>query len=135
MDNGAKTFSLFSMPYLDKINQCYKNIITINTQPKGPLNNYVKRIQFPTLSPFKVSGPCNEIDKCGLVLTKINYNCYSKCSNNLMTTDDIPDLITYLASNGYKVDTSITKMFNSSDIRFNTNNANKLICFVTYINE
>jgi len=35
-------------------------------------------------------------------------------------------------SNGYNVDTSITKMFNTSDIRFDTNTGNKLICFVTY---
>lgn len=134
MNNQVKTFTLFSTPYLDKFNQCYKNIITINNIPKGPLSNYVKRIQFPQLSPFKVSSPCSEISKCGYVLTKIDSQCFSKCGDNLLTTDDVPDLISYLVSNGYKVDTSITKMFNTSEIRFNTNNANKLICFVTYEN-
>jgi len=34
--------------------------------------------------------------------------------------------------NGYSVDTSITKMFNTSEIRFDTNTGNKLICFATY---
>lgn len=125
----SKSFALFSQPYLDRVNQCYKNIVVINNSPAGPLANYVKRIQFPILSPFKQSGPCSPIDKCGLALTSITNNC---CCGELMTVDEVPDLMTYLITNGYKVDTSLTKMFNASDIRFQTNNANKLICFVTY---
>jgi hypothetical protein len=49
-----------------------------------------------------------------------------------MVTDEIPDLLSYLVSAGYTVDTSITKMLNNSDIRFDTTDGNKLICFVTY---
>ena len=30
MNQPAKTVTLFSQPYLDKYNQCYKNIVTIN---------------------------------------------------------------------------------------------------------
>jgi hypothetical protein len=55
-----------------------------------------------------------------------------KTGENLMVVDEVPDLISYLVSNGYKVDTSITKMFNSSEIRFDTNTGNKLICVITY---
>lgn len=128
----SQSFALFSQPYLDRINQCYKNIVTINCPPAGPINKYVRRIQFPLLSEFKVqSSPCNKIDRCGLVLQSIsNMNC---CDSNLMTVNEIPDLMGFLMSNGYKVDTSLTKMFNASEIRFDTNNANKLICFVTYL--
>jgi len=63
-----------------------------------------------------------------------NNYCNTGCKNsdNLMVTDDVPDLISFLVSNGYTVDTSITKMFNNSEIRFDTNVGNKLICFVTY---
>jgi hypothetical protein len=53
-------------------------------------------------------------------------------TTDLMITDEIPDLISYLVSAGYTVDTSITKMLNNSDIRFDTKDGNKLICFVTY---
>jgi len=49
-----------------------------------------------------------------------------------MDVNEVPDLISFLVSSGYSVDTSITKMFNTSEIRFDTNNSNKLICFVTY---
>jgi len=49
-----------------------------------------------------------------------------------MVVDEVPDLISYLVMNGYSVDTSITKMLNTSEIRFDNNLGNKLICFVTY---
>jgi hypothetical protein len=60
--------------------------------------------------------------------------CSNGCYNgdNLMTVDEVPTLISFLVSNGYTVDTSITKMFNQSEIRFDTNFGNKLICFITY---
>ena len=38
----AKTFALFSQPYLDIYNQCYKNIIVVNLMPKGPLSEFVR---------------------------------------------------------------------------------------------
>ena len=44
---GAKTFSLFSRPYLDRCNKCYKNIVVTNLPPQGPLSEFVSRIQFP----------------------------------------------------------------------------------------
>lgn len=125
----SKTFALFSQPYLDRINQCYKNIVVANVHPAGPLGKLVKRIQFPVLSQFKQPGPCSPTKNCGLALKSLNEQ--SCC--DLMIVDEVPDLITFLAMNGYKVDTSLTKMFNASDIRFQTNNGNKLICFATFL--
>lgn len=131
MNQPFKTVTLSSQPYLDRINQCYKNIVTINLMPQGPLAQFVRRIQFPPLSEFKQPGPCSHINTCGLALISLNNVCAKNCSN-LMVVDEVPDLMSFLLSNGYKIDTSITKMFNTSDIRFQTENANKLICFVTY---
>ena len=129
----AKTFCLSSQPYLDTYNQCYKNIVVINLMPQGPLADIVKYVNFPTLSEFKQSGPCNPVKKCGLALLSLD-NCDTCCKNgsDLMIVDEVPTLMSYLLSNGYTVDTSITKMFNGSEISFNTNDGNKLICFVTY---
>lgn len=133
MNHPAKTFTLFSQPYLDRFNQCYKNIITINMMPQGPLAKFVRRIQFPPLSEFKQPGPCSHINNCGLALISLNGdNCCAKNGSNLMVVDELPNLISFLLSNGYIIDTSITKMFNASDIRFKTENTNSLICFVTY---
>jgi hypothetical protein len=127
----AKTVSLFSQPYLDRINQCYKNIVTLNLPPQGPLAELVRFIQFPKLSEFKQDAPCNKIKQCGYALMSLD-GCSNGCYNgdNLMTVDEVPTLISFLVSNSYTVDTSITKMFNQSEIRF----GNKLICFITYNN-
>lgn len=131
---GAKTVSLFSQPYLDTYNQCYKNIVVVNFRPQGPLGDIVRFVKFPPLSEFKYPAPCSPLKDCGFAILSLrgcNYNC-GKFGSDLMLVDEIPDLISYLVSNGYNVDTSITKMFNNSDIRFDTNIGNKLICFITY---
>ena len=122
----AKTFSLFSQPYLDTCNECYKNIVVINVIPDGPLADLVRFVKFPPLSEFKQPGPCSPLKQCGYAL--ISLGGYG----DLMVVDEVPDLISYLVSNGYSIDTSITKMFNTSEIRFDTNTGNKLICFATY---
>ncbi len=132
--NGSKTVTLFSQPYLDKYNQCYKNIVVINLMPQGPLAEIVRFVNFPPLSEFKQPGPCSPLKQCGLALMSLggcNVGC-GKFGSDLMVVDEVPTLISYLVGNGYTVDTSITKMFNNSDIRFDTNTGNKLICFITY---
>jgi hypothetical protein len=131
--SGSKTVSLFSQPYLDTYNQCYKNIVVLNRSPQGPLADLVVRVNFPPLSEFSEHGPCIRLKQCGLAILSFGMGCGKNC-NNLMVVDEVPDLISFLVENGYTVDTSITKMFNTSDIRFDTNTGNKLICFVTYHN-
>lgn len=131
---GAKTISLFSQPYLDTYNQCYKNIIVANMKPQGPFGDLVRVVNFPQLSSFKQNTPCNPIKQCGYAVFLFD-DCINGCAkygNDLMTTDDIPNLISYLTMNGYSIDTSITNMFNNGDIKFNQNVGNELICFVTY---
>ena len=126
----SKTYTLSVQPYLDPCLQCYKNIITINMKPDGPLGKFVYQTQFLPLSRFKVPGPCTPIKKCGLVISSTCLeNCGICCGNNLLTADQIPDLYSYLLLNGYKIDTSLTKMMNNSEIRFDDN---KLLCFITY---
>jgi hypothetical protein len=127
----AKTVSLFSQPYLDTQRQCYINIVVVNLKPAGPLGDLVRLVKFPPLSEFKRFNP--DIKPCGYALQSLAtppWGCMG--GNELMTVDEVPTLISFLVSNGYTVDTSITKMFNTSDIRFDTDTGNKLICFVTY---
>lgn len=125
-NQGLSSFVLYSRPYLDTYNQYYKNIVTINGIPRGPLRRFVRRIQFPPLSEFKSFSDRREL--CGLAIQSLN-GCY----NDLMLVDEVPDLFSFLMSNGYKIDTSLTKMMNTSDVRFHTSNANKIICFVSFL--
>ena len=102
MNYNATTYALYSQPYLDKKCQCYKNIITINLQPKGPLETLVRKIQFNPLSPFQQKGPCVPYNNCGLALKSLNNFC-NGC-DDLMIVDEVPNLIAFLMTNGYTVD-------------------------------
>ena len=134
LETEAKMISLFSQPYLDTYNQCYKNIVVVNLKPQGPLGELVRFVKFPPLSEFKQQGSCSPLKNCGYAIMSL-YGCNTGClknSENLMIVDEMPNLISYLVNNGYSINTSITKMFNQSEIRFDTNTGNKLICFITY---
>lgn len=123
--SGSKTFTITSQPYYDQYNQCYKNIMMINTEPLGPLGRFVRRLKLPKLSPFQREGPCNPIQQCGLAIQNINLNnqystgCCMKNNSgcNLMTPNEIPDLISFLQANGYQIETQITNMLNQSEIK------------------
>ena len=116
------TFTITSIPYYNSYSQCYLNVLSINIEPQGPLKRFVRRINFPKLSSYKISSSCNPINNCGLVLTNFtinnsinccsnsyNYNYNSKnYSNDLLTPNNIPELISFLLSNGYQIETQIT---------------------------
>lgn len=126
------TFTISTQPFYDQYNQCYKNIVTTNIIPNGPLRYFIRQIQLPKLSPFQVEGPCNPIPKCAFAFVSLNnhnqYTC-NKSGCNLMTPDDIPNLLSYLTSNGYQIETQLTNMLNFSDVK-TTNN--RLMFNVTY---
>ena len=119
LTNNNKNCMLSQQVYLDNHNQTYKNIIVINLPPDGPLGQRVRRIQTPVLSTFQA---LYESKRCALALVGDN-NC-------LLEDRDIPDLFSFLLSNGYTINTSLTKMMNGSEIRFSDN---KILCFITYV--
>ncbi len=132
-ENGCKTFTITSQPFYDEYNQCYKNIMMLNVEPRGPLRQFVRKLKLPKLSPFQKETPCNPIPQCGLALQKLNSinfgEKFHKNSCNLMSPDDIPDLVTFLISNGYQIETQITNMLNQSELKL----SNKKMGFtVTY---
>jgi len=113
----------------------------MNLPPRGPLLKITRRVKLYPLSEFKEPGNCTRLQTCGLGLRSMRFlygfgggsgynNSYS-CSD-LMTVDEVPDLFSFLLSNGYTIDTSITKMMNQSSIRYKTNNSNELIALITY---
>lgn len=136
LPNLTRTFTITSQPFYDQYNQCYKNIMMVNLEPQGPLSRLVRRLRLPRLSPFQREGPCNPIQKCGLALQSIrgfqlDTGCCNKYNSgcDLMTPDEIPDLISFLQSNGYQIETQITNMLLQSEIKL----SNKRMAFtVTY---
>ena len=116
------TYTISSQPFYDNINQCYKNIVTIDRQPTGPLSQIVKSLHTPRLSPFQHPGPCCEVNRCIKAIYKVGN------TSDLMTPDDIPELFSFLIQNGYTIDTALTTMMNKSQVKMTS----KLICFISF---
>lgn len=113
------TYQLTSEVYLDKQNKCYKKIITINTSPDDPiLNNIVKTVRREKLSEFQGYGnPCNCYKHCLYAIL------HPKNLRNFLCLDDIAELFTFLTTNGYTIDTSISKLLLKKN--------KDIICFIT----
>ena len=127
-------YSLLGAPFYDERNQCYKKIIRINKFPSGPgpLQQIVKRVRSPRLSQFDVfsyncGGSCNNSNAfnppCIFVL------CNPLSPHQFLTVDELPELMSFLIDNGYKIDTSITKMLMKSNVK----PSNDLICYISDI--
>ena len=121
------TYTLSVQPYLDQYNKCYRQIVTINTKPVGPLLQHIKLINPPKLSPFKESSPCCPANKCIFAIMDMGCHGCSGNNSNLMCVDDIPNLFSYLSSNGYTIDSGLTKLMQKSDVRLDNN----LLCFIS----
>ena len=119
--------TLTTEPFYDTGTQCYKNIITINALPKGPLRRIIRRIQFNKLGPDRGYSRCTPVRKCGLALINFGMGC---CQGNWMSPNEIPDLFSFLAESGYTIDTSVTNMMSLGDVKLD--NPRKILCFISY---
>jgi len=143
MITNSNSYLLSSRPYLFGCE--YGNIITINLFPKGPLGKIVRQVNFShkKLSGFTHLNGYGDYgdygdygNKCGYALLSLRgiggIGGAGTCRNNhhFMTANEIPYLFSFLMSNGYKIDTSLTKMMNSSNIQIDANN---IIAFITYM--
>ena len=126
------TYTLFGTPFYDRYTQCYKKIIKINKMPteNTPLKTIVKQINNPILSPFQANSSFSSCSNCCNSSYQSCMNVITKLNNphELMCIEDIPELFSFLVSNNYTIDTSITKMMQQSNVKFN----NDLICFISY---
>ena len=113
-------------PYYDNITKCYQKIITISAKPKGPLEKYVKQIKTPILSPFQInsysSNCCKSEPACLYAIKNMNN---SNCCD-LLCIDQIDQLFAFLLTNGYKINTEVTKILKKTK----DYNSDSLICFI-----
>lgn len=114
-------YQLKSEVYLDKYNECYKKIIVISPQPKDPaLLKISKLVNREKLSPFKERSPCCPEEQCYYIILNPQNTCDFLCVNQINL------LFSYLFSIGYKIDTSVTKIMQISDVVIPN-----LICFIS----
>ncbi len=105
---------IFMEPYLDRHCKQYKNILTINDIPVGPLAERVTRLNTPKLSEFIHNNVCI-------------YAIKDEC-NNIMEINHLPKLMSYLVSNGYIIDYQMSKL-----LKHHT--PGHMICSIQYILE
>jgi hypothetical protein len=123
--NGS--FVLYLEPVLNTYYKTYQSIITLNTMPSGPLADLVTAINMPKLSPFQEFGQFSTPNfgrggGCTYVLLRYPKSACGISGNigknidMFMGADDIPSVLAYLNSHGYKVDVSLSKMLFKSRI-------------------
>ena len=114
-------FQLKTEIYLDKHEKCYKKIITIDPVPDDPkIKKILRQIRKEKLSPFdEPSDCCSTTSGCMSAFIEPTCNC------NLLCIDKIGTLFSYLVTNGYKINTSVTKIMLKGNARIPN-----LICFI-----
>jgi len=126
-------YSILSIPFYDARLQQYTKILSINAVPAGPLASRVK-----TVRPPRLSGLCGVGNTCIHALTSASGG---SCGA-FMTPEELPELFAFLVSNGYAVDSALTKLAakhqsgggcSNANANANANtNANALVCIVSY---
>lgn len=110
-------YSIYLEPILENCSNEYKNVLTINKLPNGPLSNLVTQVNTKKLSSFKsYNSPCN----CKYIFHKIDSQFY-------MDEDDILDLFSFCIENGYTINKDITKILNTANI---VTDNKRLICII-----
>lgn len=117
-------YKLKAETYLDNTNRCYKKVISISPAPKeAVLQKITKVTKRNRLSPFKEpSVYC--YDSCNK--TCINVITNPENPSTILCIEDISLLFDYLLSNGYKINTDVTKVIFKAKV-----GAQNLICFIS----
>jgi hypothetical protein len=136
---NPRTFTIISQPYYDKYCKQYQNILMVNVVPEGPLGRLIRRIQLPRL--YREGSNYNGIEGCGLAITNpfpntfnnFNNNNNNYCNNGLLTPNEIPDLYSFLTSNGYQIETQLTNMMNQSPVKITP--GRQIVCMATFFGD
>lgn len=144
-DNYNSHCILYLEPFLNNFHKTYQNVITLSSMPDGPLANLVTTTSTSKLSPFQqLNSISSNPSNCVHVLLRYPKSSTGSISSvknteHFMGHDDIPSIFSYLQSNGYEVDTKLTKMLFKSDVIGGTSQNRlsgnkKMICMIRYTN-
>ena len=126
--------TLYLEPFLNSHYKSYQNILTLSNIPAGPLAGLIQKISSPRLSQFQsISAfsppPASRTlysHTCLLALSRYpNPGNTSKYADNFMYSADIPNVIGYLETKGYKIMTDMTNMANKGTVDFAADTFNR----------
>jgi hypothetical protein len=116
------SYAVNCVPFYDTRQQQYTKILCVNTAPTGPLAARVQLIRPPRLSGLGFgigTGRCIHA-----IMTATGTGTAAATH---MTPDDLPELFAFFASNGYTVDTGLTKLA----AKHQSGDAGALVCIVS----
>jgi hypothetical protein len=143
-DTATTTTVLYLEPILNSYYKTYQNVLTLSNIPNGPLKHMVSTINLPKVSEFQnMTSPFYQPFHCAYVLSRYDSRDSGKITmkNNdyFMGADDIPSVFSYLQTNGYTIDTSLTKMLHHSSVVIGgvsdkrPSGNRRMICMFTYL--
>lgn len=113
------TYEISKFVFYEQNNYNYLNGLRMNTMPRGPLKNYIKKISKPKLSPFEsFYEVANQEQRCYYQIYNMENPSQPLLENNISV------LFNFLLLNNYTINTDITKI-----MKKNTPN---LICYINY---
>ena len=132
-DLSHSNVSFYLDNVLDSASQNYYKVISLSNMPRGPLANMVAVRRFPPLSEFQTSSPWNTYgSQCKYVLMRFPDRGAGSISN-LMSQEDVPSLLGYLMSNGYQVQTDLSRLIQEQGLHGSgVASSRKFICFASY---
>lgn len=113
--------AIYSTAYLDRLSKCYYNILVVSPTPMGNLRNMTKQIQLPNLTGVTNCGNCPPSSECMYAFLSINN------PTELMQLIELPSLFSELQTNGYTVNSDLTKMLIKTGI---TQTNKTLLCYI-----
>ena len=107
-----EVYTIGCQPFYNSVSECYTHIYVIDRRPLPPLEGLIHTVNTPQLSPFHTTTvPCSSYKRCVLAVHD------PEDQRRLLRTGDEARLFTYLVSNGYTIDTSITKIMKTAPVR------------------
>lgn len=139
-NTSSNIIILYLEPVLNTYYQTYMNILTVSNMPSGPLSKMVFLIRVDKLSPFQAitHGTVCAFPRCTLAIGKYIMKPVMNNTDTFMTVEDIPALFSYLETNGYTIDRSLTNILidskinigGASDCRYSGNR--QMVCMFSY---
>ena len=149
------TYTIKYEPYLDNLNdKSYRNIVTINQVPSGPLKDCVVRIRRVKLSPFSQNRGSSQYScetPCVYAFTQRIYSivldeeegvpcgCGGGSSSYsggdvLLCVDQIPDLLEIALTNNYTIDYKLSKLLTNTNTGVGSSNTHgsHFVCSLFY---
>ena len=104
--------TVYSEPYLDRVNKEYVRILTLDNMPEGAIKPFVKPLNQQPLSPFYNRSVYDDPFQCTYALVKSSH--MSQHCIPFFMERDVPSLITFLKQNGYHIDMDLFKIVSKS---------------------